>query len=93
MISRVLSLEPPSTDEVGKLIRHFNMFMDRLEISGRELVSEIEERKKAELAISESEKKYRTLVENANSIILQIDQNGIISFMNTYALKYFGNPG
>lgn len=80
---------PPSKDEVGRLIKYFNMFMERLEISGKELAAEMEERKKAENAIRESEKKYRDLVQNANSIILQVDKDGRISFMNTYALNFF----
>jgi PAS domain S-box-containing protein len=37
-----------------------------------------------------SEKKYRDLVENANSIILRMDTNGKITFFNEFAQKLFG---
>jgi len=37
-----------------------------------------------------SEKKYRELVENANSIILRLDKNGKIIFFNEFAQRIFG---
>jgi len=37
-----------------------------------------------------SEKKYRELVENANSIIMRIDTHGAITFFNEYAQRFFG---
>jgi len=37
-----------------------------------------------------SEKKYRELVENANSIILRMDTNGKIIFFNEFAQRFFG---
>lgn len=37
-----------------------------------------------------SERKYKELVENANSIILRWNQTGKITFMNEYALNFFG---
>ncbi len=40
--------------------------------------------------LRESEKKYRELVENANSIILRRDVEGRITFFNEYAQKFFG---
>lgn len=40
--------------------------------------------------LSDSEKKYRDLVENANSIILRRDIKGKITFFNEYAQKLFG---
>jgi PAS domain S-box-containing protein len=36
-----------------------------------------------------SEKKYKTLIENANSIILRWDPNGKIIYLNPYGLDYF----
>jgi PAS domain S-box-containing protein len=39
-----------------------------------------------------SEKKYRELVENANSIILRMDVNGKITFFNEFAQRFFGFP-
>ncbi len=37
-----------------------------------------------------SEKKYRELVQNANSIILRIDTDGRIIFFNEFAQRFFG---
>lgn len=37
-----------------------------------------------------SERNYKELVENANSIILRWDRRGKITFMNEYALNFFG---
>ena len=40
--------------------------------------------------LQESEKKYRDLVENANSIILRMDTKGSIIFFNEFAQRFFG---
>ncbi|RJQ52904.1 MAG: hybrid sensor histidine kinase/response regulator [Desulfobacteraceae bacterium] len=40
--------------------------------------------------LQESEKKYRDLVESANSIILRRDINGTIRFINEFAQNFFG---
>jgi PAS domain S-box-containing protein len=40
--------------------------------------------------LQQSEKKYRELVENANSIILRMDTRGYITFFNEYAQRFFG---
>ena len=54
------------------------------------LNSEIEERLKVERALIESEAKYRDLVESVNSIILRWRRSGEITFINRYALGFFG---
>ena len=43
-----------------------------------------------EMAVRESEIKYRELVENANSIILKLDCSGLITFFNEFAQQFFG---
>ncbi|HPR39124.1 MAG TPA: response regulator [Spirochaetota bacterium] len=53
---------------------------------------EVEERKAAESALKESERKYRELVQNANSIILRINKKGEITFCNDFAERFFGYP-
>lgn len=40
--------------------------------------------------MKDSEKKYRELVENANSIILRVDTKGNINFLNEFGQKFFG---
>ncbi|HMA05908.1 MAG TPA: PAS domain S-box protein [Methanomicrobiales archaeon] len=44
----------------------------------------------AEKALRESEKKYRELVEKANTIILKMDLAGGVTFFNEYAEGFFG---
>ncbi len=51
---------------------------------------DITERRQAEEALSESEAKYRDLVENATSAILQMDTEGNITFFNRFAQEFFG---
>ncbi len=41
------------------------------------------------MALQESERKYRELVEHANSIILRWTRDGCITFLNEYGLKFF----
>jgi PAS domain S-box-containing protein len=53
-------------------------------------VEDITDRRRAEAALQESEKKYRELVENANSIILHWTPEGRIIFLNEFGQKFFG---
>jgi two-component system cell cycle sensor histidine kinase/response regulator CckA len=53
-------------------------------------VRNIVEQKAAEETLRESERKYRELVESANSVILRMDAEGRITFFNEYAQKLFG---
>ncbi|MBN2224976.1 MAG: PAS domain S-box protein [Deltaproteobacteria bacterium] len=50
---------------------------------------DITEQRKTEIALKESEEKYRMVVENANEIII-ISQNGIIQFANDRIKDLFG---
>jgi PAS domain S-box-containing protein len=47
-------------------------------------------RKRVEMELSASEKNYRSLVENANSIILRWKPDGEITFFNKFAQTFFG---
>ncbi|HDP79434.1 MAG TPA: PAS domain S-box protein, partial [Spirochaetes bacterium] len=53
-------------------------------------ILDITERRRAENELRESEKKYRELVEHANSIILRMKRDGTVTFFNEYAEKFFG---
>lgn len=54
---------------------------------------EIRKREEIAAALEESEKKYRELVQNANSIILKLNTQGEITFVNEYAERFFGYSG
>jgi PAS domain S-box-containing protein len=52
-----------------------------------------QERERAEAALRESERKYRELVEHANSIILRWTRDGRILFLNEFGQRFFGYTG
>jgi PAS domain S-box-containing protein len=54
------------------------------------LVRDITERRRSQDALQRSEKKFRELVESANSIILRWSLEGKILFVNPYGLNFFG---
>jgi len=54
------------------------------------LLEEMRERQKSLAALENSEKKYRELVENANSIILRVNDKGAVLFFNEFAERFFG---
>ncbi len=68
----------PLHDNKGNVVGAISLALD---ITGRKL---------AEKALSESEAKYRALVQDANSIILRMDTNGRVTFFNEFAQSFFG---
>jgi PAS domain S-box-containing protein len=57
-----------------------------------ELAIDITERKQAEMALRESETKYRNLVENAPLGVLSIDRRGRIVEANSWLVQMLGSP-
>jgi PAS domain S-box-containing protein len=51
---------------------------------------DITERQQSAKALAASERKYRELVETANSIIIRWDNRGIIRYINDFGLRFFG---
>jgi PAS domain S-box-containing protein len=68
--------------------------LTRLELDGDTLVQaivrDVTERKHAAERLAESERKYRDLVEQANSIILRWTSDGRIVFLNEFGQRFFG---
>ncbi|HRZ86748.1 MAG TPA: PAS domain S-box protein [bacterium] len=54
------------------------------------MIEDITRLKTAERALQESERKYRELVEYANSIILRWTHDGRITFLNEFGQRFFG---
>ena len=57
-----------------------------------EVIRDVTEQKRIEQALRESERKYRELVEQANSIILRWTSGGQITFLNEFGQRFFGYP-
>ena len=56
----------------------------------RNAIVKLAQKRATEKALQESERKYRELVECSNSIILRIDTEGRVQFINEYAQAFFG---
>ncbi|MHC1728718.1 MAG: PAS domain S-box protein [Syntrophobacteraceae bacterium] len=77
-------------EAVAALERAHAQLEDRVEERTAQLSQEIQERMSVERSLRHSEQKYRELVENANSIILKMDEQGRVTFFNEFAQKFFG---
>ena len=64
----------------GVLVIFFSWFLQR----------EIEKRRNVQENLHESEVKYRHIIDNANSIIMEIDTTGNITFINKSGSDFFG---
>ncbi len=84
------AVEMESSDEVGQLAFYYNSFMDRLATYDRELLTEINERRQAQAALTESEEKYRSVMESVPDPIVVYDMSGVVTYMNPAFTKVFG---
>ena len=64
----------------------------KIRASHGKLQSEMDERKRMENALRESEERYRYLVEKADDIIYKTDSTGHFTFFNAIAVKITGYP-
>ena len=92
----LMEYEQPRTDSGGQL-RWLRQSKLPLRDAAGEIIGiltayeDITDRKAAADALQQSERKYRELVEHANSIILRMGRDGCISFINEYGQRFFGH--
>jgi len=77
-IRQVISTKAPMHDRNGKVNGLVGTFTD------------ITERKQTEIALRESEEKFRSISDSAQDAIIMIDNDGLVSFWNAAAEKIFG---
>jgi PAS domain S-box-containing protein len=89
ILDMLLSTYENAVDQNGELLRsrdELRRFNERLETRVAErtaqLTAEIEERKRAEETLRESERKYRLLVENSHDIIYTLSMDGSFTFVS-----------
>ncbi|MCL5280954.1 MAG: PAS domain S-box protein, partial [Planctomycetes bacterium] len=63
---------------------------EELRIQTEELRVQTEELFAANMSLAESERRYRELVQNANSAIVRWRRDGTVTFFNDYAQAFFG---
>ncbi|GAM08652.1 methyl sulfide methyltransferase-associated sensor [Geobacter sp. OR-1] len=93
----------PILSSTGKLLGTFAIYHREQRSPGPDEINLIEsaahfasiaiEQTETELALKQSERKYRELVENVNSIILRMDTNGRVTYFNEFAQRFFGYTG
>ncbi|MEN6341847.1 MAG: PAS domain S-box protein [Methanospirillum sp.] len=82
-----------SDDEIGDLARSFNRMsadLATVTASKADLEREVERRTRAEEGLRESERRYRELVESANSAIVRWQRDGTVTYFNESAQALFG---
>ena len=87
------SVEAPFVGKDGRSTLFF--FTGRRVLFGEQMCLigvgiDVSDRRRAEDRLAESERKYRELVENANSIILRWNVGGRITFLNEFGQRFFG---
>ena len=75
-----------SRDEIGRLAAYFNTFMDELGNYNQSLKEQIEERRRSEEILRESEEKYRQVVENTSESIVVINEDRHVFFNERFAV-------
>ncbi|RJQ42498.1 MAG: PAS domain S-box protein [Nitrospiraceae bacterium] len=86
--------EVPVVTPAGKLTYQSGWLIPRLKYNEYDgmicILEDITNQKEIRKALHKSETQYRELVENVSSIIMRLDMEGNIIFVNDFARKFFG---
>ncbi len=80
-------------DEIGDLAAAFNRMVksvNRKTVSVKMLSEDMARRKKTEVALRESEQKFRGLVENINDVVFQLSTDGVFQYVSPAIEKLYG---
>lgn len=97
-------VDTTSNDEVGHLAESFNQMVDSLETAyqnleganlnlsrhSRELQLEVSERMRAEVALRESEERFRAVVEHATDVVIIVDKTGELLYISPASVGMLG---
>ncbi|HBG17719.1 MAG TPA: histidine kinase [Desulfobulbaceae bacterium] len=85
-----LRMTVPSGDEIGKLARFFNRFMEQLGQYHSDLKQQIQVRQEAENSLRQSEQRYRSVMASAADPIITYDMEGRVTYFNPAFQQVFG---
>ena len=85
-----LRMAVTSNDEIGKLARYFNRFMEQLGQYNSDLKQQIQVRQDAENSLRQSEQRYRSVMASAADPIITYDMEGRVTFFNPAFQEIFG---
>lgn len=85
-----LRMAVTSSDEIGKLARYFNRFMEQLGQYSSDLKQQIAVRQEAENSMRQSEQRYRSVMASAADPIITYDMEGRVTYFNPAFQQIFG---
>ncbi len=83
-------IDPAEHDEIAQLARSFDSMSRQIKDSHEGLFKEIEERKRAELLVRESEQHYRTLANSGSTLIRTSGLDNRCNYLNEPWLRFTG---
>jgi PAS domain S-box-containing protein len=81
---------PISHDEIGRLQQGVNDMAEELQSSVERLTGRLSQLRQTEAALRHSEEKYRDFVEGTDDLIIQMDRNGTLVYVNHTTERIFG---
>ncbi len=85
-----LRMAVTSSDEIGKLARFFNRFMEQLGQYNSDLKKQIQVRQQTENSLRQSEQRIRSVMASAADPIITYDMEGRVTYLNPAFHRVFG---